>query len=116
MPFAEERVIARLEENVARITSVTRLLEEGCSPEMILERLLDGMNIEIQDKLPTEFACNCSRSRLEKALISIGAKELQNMIDDGEEIEMKCHFCSKAYRFSVEELKKLKKDAIRDKR
>lgn len=112
MPFAEESVIAKLEENVAKITSVTQLLEEGCTPEMILERLLDGMDMEILDKIPTAFTCNCSKNRLEKALISIGEKELQNMINDGETIEMKCHFCNQAYYFSVEELKQLKKAAI----
>lgn len=111
MPFAEEEVISRLEEQIAKITSVTSLLEEGLTPEDILDRLLGDMELEIQEKLPTAFSCNCSKSRVEKALISIGAKELQNMIDDGEEIELKCHFCNKAYHFPVEELKKLKKEA-----
>lgn len=113
MPFAEENVISRLEENVSRINSVTQLLEEGCTPENILERLLEGLDMEVQETLPTAFFCNCCRERVEKALISIGNKELQSMIDDGEEIEMKCHFCNKAYTFSVDELKQLKKYANR---
>lgn len=113
MPFAEESVISRLEENVAAITSVTQLLEEGCTPEMVLERLLEGLELEVQDQISTAFSCNCTRSRVEKALISIGAGELQKMIEDGETIEMKCQFCNHAYTFSVEELKKLKADAVR---
>lgn len=57
--------------------------------------------------MPTEFSCNCSKQRVEKALISIGKKEIQEMIKDGETIELKCHFCNKAYHFTVDELKKL---------
>lgn len=113
MPFAEERVIEKLEENVSKISSVTQMMEEGCTPEMILEQLLEGLDVEIQKTVSTAFACNCSKERVEKALISIGNKELQSMIDDGEEIEMKCHFCNKAYTFSIEELKQLKKYANR---
>ncbi len=113
MPFAEESVISKLEENVGKVTSVTQMLEAGCTPEMILEQLLAGFDMEIQEKVPTAFACNCSKERVEKALISIGNKELQNMIEDGETIEMKCHFCNRAYTFTVDELKKLKKFANR---
>lgn len=109
MPFAEESVISRLEQNVAQITSVTSLLEEGLTPEGILERLLGEMDLQIQETMPTAFACNCTKERVEKALISIGERELQSMIDDGEEVELKCHFCNRAYLFPVEELKRLKK-------
>lgn len=113
MPFAEESVISKLEENVSKVTSVTQLLEDGATPEKILERILDGMDMEIVDKLPTGFKCNCSKERVEKALISVGREELQSMIDDKEPIEMKCHFCNSAYTFSVDELKHLKKSACR---
>lgn len=111
MPFAEEETISKLEEQVAQVTSVTGLLEKGLTPEGILERLLGGMDLEIQDTMPTAFDCNCSKERVEKALISIGAKELQSMIDDGEEVELKCHFCNHAYRFSVDDIKRLKRAA-----
>lgn len=107
MPFAEESVISKLEENVGKIQSVTSLLEEGCSPEQILGRLMDGMSLEIQEITEPKFLCNCSKERMEKALISLGRKELQAMIRDGEEIELKCHFCNSSYRFSIEELKKM---------
>ena len=107
MPFTEEEVINRLEENLKRVTSVTGMLEEGKTPEGILETLLEGFDIEINDKGPTQFHCNCSKERVEKALISIGRKEIQEMIDEGKEIEMNCHFCNKNYKFSVEDLKRI---------
>ena len=107
MPLTEEEVINRLEENLKRVTSVTGMLEEGKTPEGILETLLEGFDIEINDKVPTQFHCNCSKERVEKALISIGRKEIQEMIDEGKEIEMNCHFCNKNYKFSVEDLKRI---------
>lgn len=109
MPFTEEEVINRLEENLKRVTSVTGMLEEGKTPEGILETLLEGFDIEINDRVPTQFHCNCSKERVEKALISIGRKEIQEMIDEGKEIEMNCHFCNKNYIFTVEELKNILK-------
>ena len=107
MPFAEESTIAKLEENVQKITSVTSLLEEGHTPESLLEKVLDGFDMEINEKIPTEFYCNCSRERVEKALISIGRRELNEMIQEGKPIEMNCHFCNHNYEFTVEELKEI---------
>ena len=107
MPFAEESTIAKLEENVQKISSVTSLLEEGHTPESLLEKVLDGFDMEINEKIPTEFYCNCSRDRVEKALISIGRKELNEMIQEGKPIEMNCHFCNHNYEFTVEELKEI---------
>ena len=106
--FAEESVVSRLEENVAGIASVTQMQEEGCTPEQILERLTKGMDLQILETMETSFYCNCSKERVERTLISLGRKELQSMIEDGEEIEVRCHFCNHAYTFSVEELEKLK--------
>lgn len=107
LPNASEKVISGLENKLKDITSVTSLLDAGKTPEMILEEVLGDFGLEILDKMPTEFACNCSRERIEKALISVGKQELQNMIDDGETIEVNCHFCNKNYPFTVEELKDL---------
>ena len=61
------------------------------------------------DTMPTVFSCNCNRQKIEKVLISLGKKELQDMIDDGQEIEVNCHFCNKKYSFSIEELKQMVK-------
>ena len=94
MPFAEEEVISRLEQNVQKINSVTNLLEEGHTPESLLEKVLEGFDIQINEKMDTRFHCNCSKERVAKALISIGRKELNEMIQEGKPIEMNCHFCN----------------------
>ena len=78
---------------------------------MILEQLLGGFGLEILDRIPTAFVCGCSRERIEKALISVGKKELEAMIGDGEIIEVACHFCNKKYPVTVEELKELLRQA-----
>lgn len=109
MPFTEESVISKLEENLKKVTSVTALLEEGHTPESLLEVLLEGFDIEINEKIPTQFYCNCCKERVEKALISVGKKEIQDMIREGKEIELNCHFCNKNYIFTVEELKDILK-------
>ena len=107
MPFAEEEVISRLEQNVQKINSVTNLLEEGHTPESLLEKVLEGFDIQINEKMDTRFHCNCSKERVAKALISIGRKELNEMIQEGKPIEMNCHFCNTNYSFTVEELKEI---------
>lgn len=109
MPFTEEKVISRLEENLKNVTSVTTMLEEGHTPQSLLETLLNGFDIEINETIPTQFYCNCSKDRVERALISVGRNELQDMIDEGKEIEMNCHFCNRNYTFSVEEMKNILK-------
>ena len=107
LPFAEEEVISKLEQNVQKISSVTSLLEEGHTPESLLEKVLEGFDIQIMEKTDTRFHCNCTRERVEKALISIGRKELNEMIQEGKPIEMNCHFCNTNYTFTVEELKEI---------
>lgn len=107
MPFAEEKVIDRLEEKLQTITSVTSMLDEGQTPEMILETILGEFGFEVSEKIPTQFDCNCTKDRVEKAIISIGKKDIQEMINDGEDIEVNCHFCNTHYKFNVEELKDL---------
>ena len=105
MPFAQEETIARLEENLKNITSVTELLDRGYTPQQLLEELLAGLDLEITDTVPTRFYCNCSKERVEQAIVSIGRKEIQKMIEDGETIEVKWHFCNSAYHYTVEDLK-----------
>ena len=107
MPFAEEEVISRLEQNVQKINSVTNLLEEGHTSESLLEKVLEGFDMQINEKMDTLFHCNCSKERVAKALISIGRKELNEMIQEGKPIEMNCHFCNTNYNFTVEELKEI---------
>lgn len=105
LPFAEEEVISKLEEKISNLKSITTMLDQEMTPEMILEELLGDMGLEILDRIPTQFDCNCSKERVEKAIISIGEKDLQEMIDENEPIEVNCHFCNKHYMFSVDDLK-----------
>lgn len=107
MPFAEEEVIAQLEKNLAEITSVTQLLDQDYTPEMILEKLLGNLGMEVMERMETKFYCNCDKIRVGKALISIGEKELKALIEEGKEIELNCHFCNTNYNFTVDELKEL---------
>lgn len=107
MPFAEEKLIAGLEEKIAAVTSVTDLLEQGFTPEMLLEHILGEFGLEITERIPAGFHCNCSKERVEKVIASIGRKDIQEMIDEGEPIEVKCHFCNTAYEFTPEELAKI---------
>ena len=113
MPFVTEEVLGRLEENIQKISSVTTMLDNGHTPEEMLEKVLDGLNVEITDTLPAAFYCNCSRERIEKAIISIGKKEIREMIDEGKEVEVKCHFCNTAYKFQPSELEEIYKQAKR---
>lgn len=106
MPFADEEVIDKLEAKINSISSVTNMLDEGMSPEDILEYILGDMGLEITEKTSTEYRCNCSRDRVRKAIISIGKKDITEMINDNKPIEVNCHFCNTNYEFSVEELKK----------
>ena len=113
MPFVDDDVVDRLEANIKKISSVTSMLDKGMTPEEILEEVLDGFEVEVKDTMPAQFYCNCTKERVEKAIISIGKKDIQEMIEDGKPIEVNCHFCGKSYEFSVEELKTLIKKATR---
>ncbi len=113
MPFAEEDTISKLEQNLLNVTSVTSMLKKGDTPEAILNKILEGLDPIFTDTLSVEFYCNCEKKRVEKAIISIGKKDIQEMIDDGKPIEVKCHFCNKNYSFSVDELQQLLKKAVK---
>ena len=108
---AGDATIDKLEENLKNVTSVTELLDHGCTPEGLLEALLGNLGIEVLDTLPTQFHCNCSKERVEKAVASVGREDLQAMIDDGEDIEVKCDFCNSTYKYTVDELKEILKES-----
>lgn len=111
MPFADEQTITHLEFNLGKFSSVTDILKAGKTPEDMLKIVLEGFDIEFTDTVDLNFYCNCDKDRVERALMLIGKKDLQEMIDDGKEIEVKCHFCNKPYKFSVEELKAIQERA-----
>lgn len=107
LPGVSEEMISALESRLTEITSVTDMLDKGMDPEEILDYILGGFGLEILDRIPLQFSCNCSKERIEKALISVGKHELQEMINEGEMIKVNCHFCNRNYPFMVEELKEL---------
>ena len=109
MPFTEDKVIGQLEQNLREFSTVTAVLDEGRTPEEMLGLLLKGMDMEITDTMPARFYCNCDKKRVEKAIVSIGRKEIGEMIAENKDIEVNCHFCNTSYTFSVEELKGLLK-------
>jgi len=111
LPDAKDEVIDRLEANLKEISSVTGLLDEGKTPEDFIEILAKGMDPVITDTIEPKFYCNCSKERVQKALISIGKEELQSMIEEGKSVQLHCAFCNTDYDFSVEELKDLLKIA-----
>ncbi len=105
MPGASEETISRLEGNIQGMKSVTDILREGKTPEELLAMVLDGFDYEITTNMPVEFHCGCDRDRVERALILLGKKELEDLASDEKDIEIKCHFCGKAYSFSPDDIK-----------
>ena len=107
MPGASEEVISALETRLSEVHSVTSMLDQGMSPEDILEQILGDMQLEINDRQEVSYHCGCSRERVERALISIGKDELKSLIDEGKPQEVNCDFCGKHYLFTGIELKAL---------
>ena len=105
MPDTDDEVIDRLEASLKNISSVTEMLEKGMMPEDILEYIMQDNDVEILEKIPTTYYCNCSRERVSRAIASIGHKDLLEMINDGKPIEVNCQFCNSHYIFETEALK-----------
>ena len=104
MPDAAEETIAYIEERVSGAEPVTTMMDKGMTPEDILEYYLGGLNLTITEKLPVRFYCDCTKEKVAGALATISTADLQDIINDGEEIEVKCWFCNSAYKFSIDEL------------
>lgn len=112
MPGIQDEVVDKLEEKINGMTSVTNMMEQGMGPEEILEYVLGEMDLQIIDKVPTSFYCDCSKSKVSRALIAMGKDELKQIIDEGQEIEVKCHFCNTAYTYSIKEIEFLMQQAM----
>lgn len=107
MPGASDEVIDILEAKLSGIKSVTEMMEDGKGPEEILQVVLGDLELEILEKIPTQFFCGCSKEHVARGLIALGKEELQDMIDEGQSITVNCHFCNTDYTYSVDELKEL---------
>ena len=111
LPDATDEMIVKLEKKLATIPYVSDLLDMGLTPEDILEMILGDLDLKIMDKVPATFYCNCTRERVEKALISIGKDELEKIIREDKKANLHCHFCSKEYDFNEEQLVALLEEA-----
>lgn len=111
MPGSTVEEAAELERRITHLKYITELLDRGETPETILDAVLGDMGLEITDKLPTEFYCGCSKERVEKALISIGAEELSTILEEDRKAELSCHFCNKKYNFDEADLVRLLNEA-----
>ncbi len=115
LPLADEREITVLEKNLAELPSFTSMMCSGMSLEGICQKALEGFELEFFDETEVKYECKCSREKTEKALISIGIKELTEIAQSGEGAELCCHFCDKKYKFTSEELLALVEE-IKDKK
>lgn len=108
LPFADEACIDRIEENLANIPPTATLIGEDQTPTELCMKMLDGLEPEVLDSFEAGYRCDCSKERVERALISIGAQELTEMIDEGNPITVDCQFCNTNYTFSPSDLAKLR--------
>ncbi len=106
LPTADDTIIEKVERGLNGLPSVTSMLADGLTPEEICKKVLPEFNVEILDTTECEYRCNCSRDRVEKAIISVGKDELREMAND-EVTEVKCHFCPSVYKFTSEDINAL---------
>ena len=107
LPGCPDETISKIEASIKDIESVTTMLSRGMSPDDIAKRAMKGIDIEKLDESENEYRCNCSKEKVENALISTGRESLQQMVDDNEDVNVECHFCDKNYKFTPSEIEKL---------
>lgn len=107
MPFAEESLISDLENRLKDFSSVTSLMDRGMTPTDMMNRLFEGYDVTINTSITPSYRCDCSKERVYKAVMSIGKKEIEEMIADKKPIEVNCQFCNKHYIFETAELKNM---------
>ncbi|NLJ57862.1 MAG: Hsp33 family molecular chaperone HslO [Tissierellia bacterium] len=109
LPFIEEEDLLKLENTLNNLKSVSDYFDNSKDVEDIAREIFSDFEIEITDKIPVKFNCDCSEDRMEKALISLGKDELKEIIEEDEKIETVCHFCNKKYMFAGDKLEKILK-------
>ena len=107
LPGAPEEVISRLEQGIAKAGGVTPMLSDGLTPEDILRRVMADFELEFLETTEVCYKCYCSRERVASTLITVGKKDLQEMIDEGKPITIECQFCDTKYQFTPDELREL---------
>ena len=113
MPGCDEKSLAKLENSLQGLMSVTEMLSQGMTGEDMIRYVMLGFDLEILETQPVGYRCDCGRERMERAIISLGKQEIQDIIDEQGEAEIVCHFCNKGYRFSKEELTEMLAKATR---
>jgi molecular chaperone Hsp33 len=111
MPGTEDETITKIEEKLSKIPPISKLIEKGLTPEEVLEEVLGEGEVKVLETMPVSFKCQCSRDRFANAIISLGETEIQEIIDEDQQAEAKCHFCNETYVFSDKELEELKEEA-----
>ena len=114
LPGAGDEIISKLEANVYTLETVTEMLSRGMTVQQIAHDLLLGFDYQILEEMSPKYKCTCSRERMEKALISLGEKELNSIITQDGKAELNCRFCDKHYLFNKCELENLLKSAKED--
>lgn len=109
MPDCPEEKIKQIENNLSVLPSVTNMLENGLGADGIIAMVMNQLDPVIRDKVPTQYHCDCSKEKVEKALMTIGKKELQQLIDEDEVVDMTCHFCNTHYKFEIEDVENILK-------
>ena len=113
LPFANPETVDAIEKNIPELANVSRLFDRGLDNKAIADIALRGIDFDVFDELEVEYACNCTRERVEKALITLGKGELYKMLDEqvaegkGEELEVNCRFCGRSERFSRSDVDKM---------
>ncbi len=111
LPFAPESAITQIEENIKHVLPVSTMYDQGMTPIQVCETVLQGLQPNVLDEFSAEYRCDCSRSRVERALVSIGKEELVRLAEEEETTTVDCHFCGKQYAFTREELLSLASSA-----
>ncbi|GIN99160.1 33 kDa chaperonin [Siminovitchia terrae] len=111
MPGTDEETISKIEESINKTPPVSKMIQDGLSPEEILYQLLGEENVRIIENMPVEFQCTCSKERFGRAIMSLGKSEIQEMITEDGQADTQCHFCNAEYHFTKEELEEILEEA-----
>ncbi|OKL36094.1 Hsp33 family molecular chaperone HslO [Domibacillus mangrovi] len=112
MPGAEDEIISTIEERLKGMAPISSMIAEGMTPEQILEQVLGEGNVNILERMPVQFQCQCSKERITNAIVSLGSAEIQDMIQTDGQAEANCHFCNETYHFTKENLEILMETAV----
>lgn len=111
LPGTDEDTITEIEKRLGEVEPISKLIQRGLTPEEILEEVLGKGNVRVLEKQPVAFKCQCSKERIENAIVSLGTDEIQAMIDEDGQAEAQCHFCNEVYHLTKEDLEELKREA-----